>query len=241
MRAEIRRVYARIDWLLIRRREVPLRRIDREGVTRDRQRTAPIVGTRRPVLEPVPTDTSRTHGETSRRANGNRSSPVGDDPVLRRHGEARHRSQPLRYRATARGPRERVAFVRRVVRRPARRDPQQAFSRQWTAMRVQHRVGGDDLAAFVAIYLDARLEWLPHAIEPVARGMPWIIDHLDEVVQNVGLHVRERPRNVAIESDDDPGRPRDRYAVDVDLSRNDEMRFVPDRGKRKLEVRVSSE
>ena len=68
-----------------------------------------------------------------------------------------------------------------------------------------------------------------------------IVNVLGVIIEHIRAGVRERPRRVAVESDDDVRRAGNGHTVDVERAGNDEMRLVPDGRQREIEVRVAGE
>src|SRR5438128_815185 len=103
------------------------------------------------------------------------------------------------------------------------------------------RVEGERLTALSAIVLDALLERPPRVVDEVFRRMRVVVDFLGVEVEHVGARVRERPGDVAIEADDDRGKSRNGYSIEVERAGNDQLRFVPDGRQTELEVWVTGE
>ena len=234
--------HARIDRLLVGGRQVALFGIARLWRELRRQITAPIARGRGAVANREPASAAGPNGKTPRRADRNRTVPVGDEHVLRRRAkEPTHRSLELVDVARFGGEPKAFRLVRLLEHRPAHREPVAILLSQRSTMREVERIHGEEFALGAAIALDTLLERTPGAVDEVLRRMRVEIDLFTVEVEHVRARVRERPGDVAIEAEYDRREPGDGDAVDVESTRNDELCLVPDRWQAQLEVRVAGE
>ena len=162
--------------------------------------------------------------------------------VLRgRHVRRRHDAFELHRAGGVRDAVERAQLITRLEHRPAHREPPIAYAPHGAPMGVVHRVRGHDLAACAAIALDAPLQWTPRAVQLVARGVRVVVYRLTVVVDDVGTRVGERPRHVPVEPDHHRRGTWNGDAIDVERAGHHDVRLVPDRRQRELQVRIAGE
>ena len=154
--AEPDRRRARIDRLLVGRREKSLRGIDGLRPLRDGSVALPVARARRcrrAARLPLPSP-----GRTGKRPVERMAmwpAAIGGEHVLRGRPVVRRHRRPGTRQPTARArPRgSRRALAPRLEHRPAHREPAPAHALHRTAMREVHRVRGDRLAVLAAVRL----------------------------------------------------------------------------------------
>ncbi len=89
-------------------------------------------------------------------------------------------------------------------------------------------IRGKNLPAGTAVSLGSLLEITPPSVDLITRWMFLIIDALGVEIVHVRARVRERPCQIAIESDHYSRHSGESCAGSVELSRDDDVHLVPD-------------
>ena len=206
----------------------------------DRKRALPVARAEAPVAHRASLAVASPNGKPASRLNGDVATAVRREHVLRgRPVRFAHDALDLHRTGRVRNAIECAQLATCLEHRPPHRDPAIAHATHGTAMREVQRVRSHDLAVHAAVAFDAPLERTPCTIHLVARGMRVVVHLFAVVVHHVGTRVGERPRDITVEADHHRGRTRDGDSVDVEPPGHHDMRLVPDRGQREIEVRIA--
>ena len=106
-------------------------------------------------------------------------------------------------------------------------------------MGVAYGVHLQRFASRPAIHFRSQLQRPPRAIDEVALRVPCVVHVLDVEVGNVGAGVRECPREITGEPQYHARTAGNGHARDVELPRDDEVHFVPQRRQGHVEMGIA--
>ena len=128
-----------------------------------------------------------------------------------------------------------------VEDRPSHGDGTVVCRAHRSTMRVVHRIRCDNVAVGVAIQFDSSLQLSPITVEQIPSGGLVVVQRFPVEVEHVRTGVGEAPRNVSGEPDDHTGKSGNRNPINVHLSGDRQVNFVPNRRQCEFQMWIAAQ